>query len=62
MRGGLVKKGAIVRGLCSDVMVSTGYPIEIDIQRSSCRACEAAFGCAAVVKPVSAVYLKHRIV
>ncbi|PWE42721.1 hypothetical protein C9I49_18410 [Pseudomonas prosekii] len=28
---------------------------------SSCRACEAAFGCEAVVKPVYAVFLKHRV-
>ncbi|PAU59719.1 hypothetical protein BZL43_07960 [Pseudomonas sp. PICF141] len=28
--------------------------------RSSCRACEAAFGCAAVVKPVCVVCLTYR--
>ncbi|PAU57280.1 hypothetical protein BZL43_14725 [Pseudomonas sp. PICF141] len=27
---------------------------------SSCRACEAAFGCAAVVSPINAVSLTHR--
>jgi hypothetical protein len=32
-----------------------------DAVRSSCRACEAAFGCEAVVNPECTVPLKHRV-
>jgi len=32
----------------------------VNATRSSCRACEAAFGCAAVVNPADVVCLMHR--
>jgi hypothetical protein len=35
-------------------------PVSRNAICSSCRACEAAFGCAAVVNPANAIRLTHR--
>ncbi|ATE77608.1 hypothetical protein CNN82_14655 [Pseudomonas frederiksbergensis] len=40
--------------------VSSAATHSLCVRRSSCRACEAAFGCEAVVNPANAVCLMHR--